>query len=49
MGFDALFFGRLDYQDKNKRMNEKSMEWIWMPNEDSLGKDVNIFTHAMYN
>lgn len=49
MGFDALFFGRLDYQDKNKRMNEKSMEWIWMPNADSLGTDVNLFTHAMYN
>ena len=49
MGFDALFFGRLDYQDKNKRMNDKSMEWIWMPNADSLGSDVNLFTHAMYN
>ena len=49
MGFDALFFGRLDYQDKNKRMNEKSMEWIWMPNADSLGKEVNLFTHAMWN
>ena len=48
MGFDALFFGRLDYQDKNKRMNDKSMEWIWMPNADSLGSDVNLFTHAMY-
>jgi lysosomal alpha-mannosidase len=49
MGFDALFFGRLDYQDKNKRMNEKSMEWIWMPNSESLGSEVNLFTHAMYN
>ncbi len=49
MGFDALFFGRLDYQDKNKRMNEKSMEWIWMPNSDSLGKEVNLFTHTMWN
>lgn len=49
MGFDALFFGRLDYQDKNKRMNEKSMEWIWIPNNESLGSDVNLFTHAMYN
>jgi hypothetical protein len=33
MGFDAWFFARLDYMDKDKRMNEKSLEWIWMPNE----------------
>jgi lysosomal alpha-mannosidase len=48
MGFDAWFFARLDYKDKEKRMNEKSMEWVWMPNKDSLGKDVNILTHALY-
>eukprot|EP01042_Synura_sphagnicola_P004654 gene4654-5910_t len=29
VGFDALFFGRIDYQDRAKRMNEKSMEMIW--------------------
>jgi hypothetical protein len=34
MGFDAMFFGRIDYQDKNKRMNEKSMEWVWMPSNE---------------
>ena len=49
MGFDAWFFARLDYQDKNKRMNDLEMEWIWMPNKDSLGSDVQIFTHAFYN
>ena len=49
MGFDALFFARIDYQDKNKRMNEKSMEWVWMPSKDKMGTDVNIFTHTLYN
>jgi lysosomal alpha-mannosidase len=48
MGFDAWFFARLDYQDKNKRMNDKELEWIWRPNSDSLGDDVNIFTHTLY-
>lgn len=48
MGFDALFFARLDYKEKEKRLNDKSMEWIWMPNEDSLGKDVNLLTHVLY-
>jgi len=28
MGFDAWFFARLDYQDKEKRLNEKSMEYV---------------------
>ena len=29
MGFDGLFFGRLDYADKAKRLKEKSMEMVW--------------------
>lgn len=49
MGFDAVFFGRIDYKDKEKRMNEKTLEWVWMPSNDSLGPDVNIFTHVLYN
>lgn len=49
MGFDALFFARLDYKDKEKRMNDKSLEWVWIPNQKSLGKDVNILTHVLFN
>jgi lysosomal alpha-mannosidase len=29
MGFDGLFFGRLDYQDYNQRNLTKTMEMIW--------------------
>ena len=29
MGFDGLFFGRLDYADKAKRLKEKTMEMVW--------------------
>jgi lysosomal alpha-mannosidase len=29
MGYDGLFFGRLDYQDKQNRMQTKKMEMIW--------------------
>ena len=29
VGFDSLFFGRIDYQDHGKRMTEKRMEMIW--------------------
>lgn len=29
MGYDGLFFARLDFQDKAKRMADKSMEMVW--------------------
>ncbi|KAM0728650.1 Lysosomal alpha-mannosidase [Formica fusca] len=48
MGFDGMLFGRIDYQDKSKRLNEKSMEFIWQ-SSPSLGKRANLFTAAMYN
>ena len=47
MGMDAWFFARLDYQDKVKRLEERSMEWVWKPFSESLGDRVSIFTHAM--
>lgn len=31
MRFDALFFARIDYQDKAKRLEDKSMEFLWRP------------------
>jgi alpha-mannosidase len=40
MGFDAWFFARLDYKDKEKRMNDKELEWVWRPSSDTLGNDV---------
>ena len=35
---DALFFGRLDYQDKAKRLQTKEMEMVWM-GSDNLGSN----------
>ncbi len=29
MGFDGLFFARLDYQDEDQRNKTKTMELIW--------------------
>jgi hypothetical protein len=49
MGFDAWFFARLDSQDKDRRVDTNEMEFVWMPNPESLGKDVNIFTHVLFN
>ncbi|XP_012260438.2 lysosomal alpha-mannosidase isoform X2 [Athalia rosae] len=48
MGFDGLFFGRLDYQDKSKRLDDKTAEMIWK-GSDSLGKSADLFTNVLYN
>ena len=49
MGFDAWFFARLDFQDKEKRMKDESMQFVWRPFSEHLGKSAQIFTHVMMN
>ena len=29
MGFNAEYFARIDYQDKEKRLEEQTMEMVW--------------------
>ncbi|XP_066593863.1 lysosomal alpha-mannosidase isoform X1 [Prorops nasuta] len=48
MGFDGMLFGRLDYEDKSKRLSEKSSEFVWKASS-SLGNYADLFTAAMYN
>nr|AYV99578.1 venom polypeptide [Dolopus genitalis] len=48
MGYDGLFFGRLDYQDKDKRLRTKTSEMIWRASAN-LGKTSDLFTGALYN
>ncbi|GJY15527.1 glycosyl hydrolase family 38 protein [Tanacetum coccineum] len=43
VGFDSLFFARMDYQDREKRKNEKTLEFIWQGSK-SLGSSSQIFT-----
>ena len=47
MGMEAWFFARLDYEDKAKRMNKKTMQFVWKPMNNSLGDEVEIYTEAM--
>jgi len=42
MGLEALFFGRLDYQDFNRRMAAKEMNLWWRPSQ-SLGPDTKVW------
>ena len=41
VGFDSLFFGRIDYQDRAKRKREKSLEVIWQGSK-SLGSSAQV-------
>ncbi|KAG4927436.1 hypothetical protein JHK85_053922 [Glycine max] len=43
LGFDSHFFARIDYQDRAKRLKEKTLEVIWQGSR-SLGSSSQIFT-----
>lgn len=43
VGFDALYFGRLDYEDRARRLATKAAEWVWRPSP-SLGADAQVFS-----
>ncbi|XP_077252285.1 putative alpha-mannosidase At5g13980 isoform X2 [Tasmannia lanceolata] len=45
LGFDSLFFGRIDYQDRAKRKDQKSLEVIWR-GSNTLGSSAQIFAGA---
>ncbi|XP_016945443.3 lysosomal alpha-mannosidase isoform X1 [Drosophila suzukii] len=48
MGFDGMFFGRLDYQDKDERLMTKNAEMIWHGSAN-LGEESDLFSGALYN
>uniref|UniRef100_A0A0B7AW15 Alpha-mannosidase n=1 Tax=Arion vulgaris TaxID=1028688 RepID=A0A0B7AW15_9EUPU len=48
-GFDGLFFGRLDYQDKAKRQNQKTMEFVWKGSPNNIGEQASLFTGVLPN
>lgn len=45
MGFDGLFIGRLDFQDKAERLMSKTPEMIWKSSAN-LGEFSPISQHA---
>jgi lysosomal alpha-mannosidase len=47
MGFDAFFFGRIDYQDWAVRNETQQFEFIWR-GSNSLGQEIDIFSHVLY-
>ncbi|CAO1353625.1 unnamed protein product [Diamesa tonsa] len=47
MGYDGLFIGRLDYQDKLNRLQQKTPEMVWK-GSSSLG-NTDLFTGVLFN
>lgn len=45
-GFDALYFGRIDYQDAEKRIGESNMEMLWRSSRSSE-EEAQIFTGTL--
>ena len=45
VGFDALFFGRIDHQDHDYRIARKNLEFVWRPSP-SLGAEGQVFSGA---
>ncbi|CAF1424428.1 unnamed protein product [Rotaria magnacalcarata] len=46
MGFDGLFFGRIDYQDRIPRTLEKKLEMMWKGSAN-LGRQSWLFTGVL--
>ena len=45
VGFDALYFARIDWQEAKVRTKDKSMEMVWRASA-SLGAHAEVFTGA---
>jgi alpha-mannosidase len=50
-GMESLFWGRMDYQDRNMRFNKQEgqngFEWIWQGSK-SLGSSAQVFAGDLY-
>ena len=46
MGFEFLFLGRIDHQDKSRRLENREMEMVWKASNDL---NVSLFTGVLYN
>jgi hypothetical protein len=49
MGLEAMFFGRHDQPENDRRLALNEEEWIQYPSYETLGKDTKIFMHKLKN
>ncbi|XP_045211314.1 lysosomal alpha-mannosidase-like [Mercenaria mercenaria] len=48
-GFDGMFIGRIDYQDKRERKRSKTMEMVWRASESLSRSGTDIFVGVLEN
>lgn len=48
VGFDALYFSRIDYQDRQKRKDTKSLEVVWRGSK-TLGSSVDVSSTPIFH
>ena len=46
MGFDAMFFSRLDRDEKDQRSRERKMTYLWRPGHNHFGNQNQILTYV---
>ncbi|XP_062244206.1 lysosomal alpha-mannosidase [Platichthys flesus] len=49
MGYDGFFFGRLDYQDRARRMMEQEQELLWRASDSLTPPAADLFTGILPN
>ena len=49
MGYDGLFFGRLDYADKERRRRDRRLELVWRGDAGDKTGQADLFTGALFN
>ena len=47
MGFDAWMFARISWDDKDQRLKDQSMNFLWRPMKEHFGNQKEIFTAVM--
>lgn len=48
-GIEALYMLNIDPEEKEKRIKESSMEFIWRPMYWHLARRAQLFTHVIYD
>ena len=43
VGFDSIYFGRIDYQDLRRRWDDAQCEGYWSASPENLGDDATVF------
>ena len=48
-GIEAIYIRQIDPTERQVRMNNQTMEFIWRPNFYNLGKKAQLFAHVIYD